>query len=175
MHCAFGRCETMEAGRSMAGEASTTMSGVPVGDDGVLMTKWQIWLRRLCLFVIVWAVAELLLGAALWGGYLVSLLVLGIEPAVLAEPVVGAMAMVGACLNLAIGLLGVRSAKNPCKITLFFWITFIDAMLTAWALASSVSAGSCDLTSLVSGLFVIALAVCAWQVRGQTGYFDVHP
>ncbi|WP_270298041.1 hypothetical protein [Eggerthella sinensis] len=48
-------------------------------------------------------------------------------------------------------------------------------MLTAWALASSVSTGSLDLTSLVSGLFVIALAVCAWQVRGLTGYFDVHP
>lgn len=159
----------------MAGEASSTMNAALMGDDGVLMTKWQIWLRRLCLFVIAWAVAELLLGAALWGGYLFGLLALGVEPAVLAEPVVGAMAMVGACLNLAIGLLGVRGAKNPCKITLFFWITFVDAMLTAWALASSVSAGSCDLTSLVSGLFVIALAVCAWQVRGQTGYFDVHP
>lgn len=139
------------------------------------MTSWQVWLRRLCLFVVVWAVAELLLGAALWGGYLFSLFVLDAEPSVLAEPVVGAMALVGACLNLVIGLLGIRGAKNPCKITLFFWITFVDALLTAWALASSVSAGSCDLTSLVSGLFVIALAVCAWQVRGLTGYFDAHP
>lgn len=165
----------MKAGRGMVGEANEAMSAAPVGDDGVPMTRWQLWLRRLCLFVIAWAVVELLLGAALWGGYLFSLLVLDVEPAVLAEPIVGAMAMVGACLNLVIGLLGVRGAKNPCKITLFFWITFVDAMLTAWALASSVSAGSCDLTSLVSGLFVIALAVCAWQVRGQTGYFDVHP
>lgn len=142
---------------------------------GAPMTTWQVWLRRLCLFVVVWAIAELLLGAALWGGYLFSRSVLGVEPSVLAEPVVGAMAMVGACLNLVIGLLGIRGAKNPCRITLFFWITFIDAMLTAWALASSVSTGSLDLTSLVSGLFVIALAVCAWQVRGLTGYFDVHP
>ena len=133
-----------------------------VGENGAPMTIWQVWLRRLCLFVIVWAIAEVLLGAALWGAYL-------------AEPVVGAMAMAGACLNLAIGFLGLRGARNPRKITLFFWITFVDAMLTAWALASSVSAGTCDLTSLVSGLFVIALAVCAWQVRGQTGYFDAHP
>lgn len=146
-----------------------------VGDDGVPMTAWQVWLRRLCLFVIVWAVAELLLGAGLWGAFLFARLALGIEPSVLAEPIVGAMAMVGACLNLVIGLLGLRGARNPRKITLFFWITFVDAMLTAWALASSVSGGSCDLTSLVSGLFVIALAVCTWQVRGQTGYFDVHP
>lgn len=142
---------------------------------GAPMTAWQVWLRRLCLFVIVWAVAELLLGAALWGAFLFARLALGIEPSVLAEPVVGAMAMVGACLNLVIGLLGLRGARNPRKITLFFWITFVDAMLTAWALASSVSGGSCDLTSLVSGLFVIALAICAWQVRGLTGYFDVHP
>lgn len=150
-------------------------AGALVGDDGVPMTAWQVWLRRLCLFVIVWAVAELLLGAALWGAFLFARLALGIEPSVLAEPVVGAMAMVGACLNLVIGLLGLRGARNPRKITLFFWITFVDAMLTAWALASSVSGGSCDLTSLVSGLFVIALAICAWQVRGLTGYFDVHP
>ena len=150
-------------------------AGALVGDDGVPMTSWQMWLRRLCLFVIVWAVAELLLGAALWGGYLFGRLVLGVEPSVLAEPVVGAMSMAGACLNLVIGLLGLRGARNPRKITLFFWITFVDAMLTAWALASSVSTGSCDLTSLVSGLFVIALAVCTWQVRGQTGYFDAHP
>lgn len=148
---------------------------LPLGDDGVPMTRWQVWLRRLCLFVIVWAVAELVLGAALWGAYFLGLLVWDGADSKLVEPVVGAMAMLGACLNLIIGILGVRGARNPCKITLFFWITFIDAMLTAWALASSVSSGMCDLTSLVSGLFVIALAVCAWQVRGQTGYFDEHP
>ncbi|WP_160942940.1 hypothetical protein [Eggerthella guodeyinii] len=159
----------------MAEMADERTKTVPVGDDGTPMTTWQVWLRRLCLFVIVWAVAELLLGAALWGGYLFGRMVLGAEPSVLAEPVVGAMSMAGACLNLIIGFLGLRGARNPRKITLFFWITFIDAMLTAWALASSVSTGSCDLTSLVSGLFVIALAVCTWQVRGQTGYFDVHP
>ena len=136
-----------------------------VGENGAPMTIWQVWLRRLCLFVIVWAIAEVLLGAALWGAYLFARMVLDVEPSVLAEPVVGAMAMAGACLNLAIGFLGLRGAR----------ITFVDAMLTAWALASSVSAGTCDLTSLVSGLFVIALAVCAWQVRGQTGYFDAHP
>lgn len=139
------------------------------------MSVWQVWLRRLCLFVIVWAIAELLLGAVLWGAYLLGISLWTDTAAEFAMPVVGAMALLGALLNLLIGVLGVRAAKNPCRITLFFWITFVDAMLTAWALASSVSTGTCDLTSLVSGLFVIALAVCAWQVRGQTGYFDIHP
>lgn len=147
----------------------------PMGDDGVVMTTWQIWLRRLCLFVVGWAAVELVLGTGLWGIYLLGLPVFGEGGLTGAAVDVGVIAMVGALLNLIIGALGVRGAKNPRKITLFFWITFIDAMLTAWALASSVSSGSCDLTSLVSGLFVIALAVCAWQVRGQTGYFDVHP
>ena len=147
----------------------------PRGDDGAPMTSWQVWLRRLCLFVIAWAVAELALGAVLWGAYLLDIPILGDAAPALAEPLVGAAALLGACLNLVIGFLGVRGAKNPCKITLFFWITFVDAMLTVWALASSVTSGTWDLTSLVSGLFVIALAVCAWQVRGQTGYFDVHP
>ena len=35
--------------------------------------------------------------------------------------------------------------------------------------------GFFDPTSIVSGLFIILLAVCAWQVRGQTGYFEQHP
>ena len=77
----------------MAETADERTKTVPVGDDGVPMTTWQVWLRRLCLFVIVWAVAELLLGAALWGGYLFGRMVLGAEPSVLAEPVVGAMSM----------------------------------------------------------------------------------
>ena len=161
--------------KDMVEAADSRAEPQSVGENGAPMTIWQVWLRRLCLFVIEWAIAEVRLGAALWGAYLFARMVLDVEPSVLAEPVVGAMAMAGACLNLAIGFLGLRGARNPRKITLFFWITFVDAMLTAWALASSVSAGTCDLTSLVSGLFVIALAVCAWQVRGQTGYFDAHP
>ena len=88
---------------------------------------------------------------------------------------VGATALVSAVFNLAIGLLGIRGAKNPYKITLFFWITLADAVLTAWAMASNLSSGIVDVTGIVSGLFIIALAVCTWQVRGQTGYFDDHP
>lgn len=159
----------------MLTNAEAPRTTTPMGDDGVPMTTWQIWLRRLCLFVMAWAAVELVLGTLLWGAYVLGLPVFGEGGLSDAAVDVGAMALVGALLNLVIGALGVRGAKNPSKITLFFWITFIDAMLTAWALASSVSSGSCDLTSLVSGLFVIALAVCAWQVRGQTGYFDVHP
>lgn len=148
---------------------------MPIGSDGKPMTSWQIWLHRLCLLMIAWAVAELLLAALLWASYLLD--IPGIRELIggLIVPEVSTMTLLVAILNLIIGPLGIRGAKDPRKITVFFWIVFIDAMLTAWALASSVSYGICDLASLISGLFVIALAVCAWQVRGQTGYFDEHP
>lgn len=115
--------------KDMVEAADSRAEPQSVGENGAPMTIWQVWLRRLCLFVIVWAIAEVLLGAALWGAYLFARMVLDVEPSVLAEPVVGAMAMAGACLNLAIGFLGLRGARNPRKITLFFWITFVDAML----------------------------------------------
>ncbi len=156
-------------------QANEATRPLAVGDDGAPMTRWQVWLRRLCLLTLAWAVAELVAGAALWAAYLLDVPLLGSIGRDFVAPQMGAMAFLGALLNLVIGALGVRGAKDPRKITLFFWIMFVDAMLTAWALASSVSYGACDLTTLVSGLFVISLAVCAWQVRGQTGYFDAHP
>lgn len=159
----------------MTEEARATLRPLAIGEDGVPMTPWQIWLRRLCVLLVVWALAELAAGSLLWAAYLLDIPLLGSIGRDLVAPLAGMMAFLGALLNLIMGALGIRGAKNPCKITLFFWIVFADAVLTAWALASNLSYGTCDLTSLVSGLFVIALAVCAWQVRGQTGYFDEHP
>ena len=159
----------------MVESASAAARPLMIGADGAPMSRWQIWLRRLCLLLIVWASVELVAGTALWVAYLLDVPLLGSVGRDLVVPQIGLMAFLGAVLNLVIGALGVRGAKNPRKITLFFWIMFVDAMLTAWALASSLSYGTCDLTSLVSGLFVISLAVCAWQVRGQTGYFDERP
>ena len=159
----------------MVEEASAAARPHAIGDDGAPMTRWQRWLHSLCMLMVAWALVELAAGSALWAAYLLDVPLLGAVGRDLVVPQTGAMAFLGALLNLIIGALGIRGAKNPRRITLFFWIVFADAMLTAWALASSISYGRCDLTSLVSGLFVIALAVCAWQVRGQTGYFDAHP
>lgn len=156
---------------------------VPIGADGKPMTTWQIWLRRLCLILIVWAALEVLLGILLvvFSSYVPADLLKGIEglgadvDAQFFAKFLGVSALVGAVINVAVALLGVRGAKNPPKITLFFWIALVDAVVTAWALAGSLSQGALNPSSLVSGLFIIALAVCAWQVRKQTGYFDVHP
>ncbi|WP_139653701.1 hypothetical protein [Raoultibacter phocaeensis] len=156
---------------------------VPIGTDGKPMTSWQVWLRRLCIVLIVWAALEVVLGVLLvaFSGFVPADLLKGIKgfgenlDAQFFAKFLGVSAMVGAAINVVVALLGIRGAKNPQKIALFFWIALIDAVVTAWALASSISQGALDPSSLISGLFIISLAVCAWQVRKQTGYFDIHP
>ncbi|MGI6104755.1 MAG: hypothetical protein ACOYD7_01005 [Raoultibacter sp.] len=155
---------------------------VRIGTDGNAMTAWQIWLRRLCIVMIVWAVLGLIAGLffmlapqfidlqSVFGDE--KILDLGIQEAF---TLLSVSSLVGAFLNVVIAFLGIRGAENPKKVTLFFWIALIDAVLTAWALASNISIGIIDPTSIVSGLFIIALATCAWQVRKQTGYFDPRP
>lgn len=147
------------------------------------MTTWQVWLRRMCWVLLGWSF--LLLGIA------VVLFIVGtiaqvdnIDSIVLFDQTIevhffatmlSISSFAGAVLNAAVALLGIRGANNPPKITLFFWIVLIDAVLTAWSLASNFSRGIFDPMSILSGLFIITLATCAWQVRKQTGYFDNHP
>ncbi len=166
-----------EKSRAMQQDANASNGRpAPLGTDGKPMSVWQIWLRRLCLFMVGWAVLELAFGAVFWavGWLFPDVEIFSVRLGSIAA-MVGATALFGAALNLVIGLLGIRGAKNPYKISLFFWITLADAVITAWAMASNISSGIFDLVSIVSGLFIIALAVCSWQVRGQTGYFDEHP
>lgn len=153
-----------------------------IGTDGVAMTPWQIWLRRLCVVMIVWAGLELILGIffiaapqvidfeAIFGTE--KFLDIGMQEVF---TILGVSSLVGAFLNVVIAFLGIRGAEHPQRITVFFWIALVDAVLTAWSLAGNISLGVFDPAGLVSGLFIIALAVCAWQVRKQTGYFDKHP
>lgn len=139
-------------------------------------SAWQVWLKRLCSVLVGWACFELLLGAGLsiGGEALSSATFAGVDVRAIVAAL-GATAVASAAFNGVIGLLGIYGAAHPHRIALFFWIAFADGLATAWALASRLSAGIVDVPSMVSGLFIIAIAVCAWQVRGQTGYFDVHP
>lgn len=155
---------------------------VPIGADGLPMTSWQIALRRLCIVMIAWSALELVIGIllAIVPQFIPVEFVQGIIEMIdmtsaHAWMLLGISTMIGALLNVVIAVLGVHGAENPLKITLFFWIALIDGIITAWSLMGSISNGIFDLTSILSGLFIIALAVCAWQVRKQTGYFDKHP
>ena len=154
-----------------------------LGTDGKPMTSWQVWLRRLCIVLLVWAGVEIIFGALLIvaAQYLpadilneIGSIGEGFDVYFFAS-MLGVTALVGSVINIAVALLGLRGARNPKKIALFFWIAIVDAVVMAWALASSLSQGIIDASSLVSGVFIITLAICAWQVRKQTGYFDTHP
>ena len=48
------------------GGAQTRVRPAPLGADGKPMSVWQVWLKRLCVVMIVWAVLELVFGAAFW-------------------------------------------------------------------------------------------------------------
>lgn len=168
--------------KSMSEEKVKKKKKALLSFDGTPMTRWQIWLRRLCFVMIVWAALELVLGIVILvaGQNLPAEALEGIQE--LSElslqevwVILGMSALVGAFFDVVIAFLGLRGARDPHKITLFFWIALIDGVLTAWALASSISQGAVDPASLGSGLFIIALAICAWKVREQTGYFDRHP
>ena len=71
--------------------------------------------------------------------------------------------------------MGLWGAYNPKRITVFFWLVVLDAVLSSWSTASAVSRGQIDPATTLSLIIVLAFAACAWNVRGQTGYFDNHP
>lgn len=81
----------------------------------------------------------------------------------------------GGVFNLVVAVSGIWGAYDPRKITLFFWVVFLNALLNSWQAASLWSQGQMDPTTLMSLIIALAYAVCAWNVRGQTGYFDNHP
>lgn len=70
--------------------------------------------------------------------------------------------------NAAYAFLGVIGARTPAKITPFFAIAFVSAMLGGWDLASKISLGTAGLPYAFEVVFVIATACIAWQVKKTT-------
>ena len=93
------------------GGARASARPAPLGADGKPLSTWQVWLRRLCIVMIVWAVLELVFGAVFWaaGSVAGDVRLAGVELRDIAAAV-GATALVSAVFNLAIGLLGIRGA-----------------------------------------------------------------
>ena len=63
---AADREATAPGGVRRMGGAQTRVRPAPLGADGKPMSVWQVWLKRLCVVMIVWAVLELVFGAAFW-------------------------------------------------------------------------------------------------------------
>ena len=75
--------------------------------------------------------------------------------------------IVGGIVDLVIGLLGLRGAKNPRKVGPFFVLCIIGLVLGLVGLGMSLAQGTFDLWSLVS---VVIVAVCLYlsaQVKKQ--------
>lgn len=64
--------------------------------------------------------------------------------------------------------LGYRGMRNPYKISPFFAIIFVDALLIGWDLASQISMGVFNITYIIRGVLIILTAYYAWQVKKTT-------
>ena len=143
-----------------------------ISADGTPYSIWQTRTYWLCIALIAWAVLELSVGIGLFSLSILDIFhfqelvpTLSVGPATIANGVV----------NLVVALLGLWGAYNPKRITVFFWLVVLDAVLSSWSTASTVSRGQIDPATTLSLIIVLAFAACAWNVRGQTGYFDNHP
>lgn len=143
-----------------------------VSADGTPYSKWQTRTRILCILLLVYASAEIIVGTVFvclgqFAHFYLSDVVQWIS--------ISANTLVFGIYNFVMALLGLRGARNPQKIGLFFWAILINAVLMSWQVASDVSLGQVEITSAITLAIVFVYAVCAWNVRGQTGYFDNHP
>lgn len=143
-----------------------------ISADGRPYSKWQRRTRTLCILLLVYASLEIAAG--------IVFVCLGQFAQFYLSDVAGGISitletLVFGCYNLVMALLGLHGAKNPKKIGLFFWAILINAVLMSWQVASDISVGQLEISSLITLIICMAFAVCAWNVRGQTGYFDNHP
>jgi hypothetical protein len=145
---------------------------VRISADGAPYTVWQTRTHVLCLIYLAWAVCEIALGLVF-----IALRFFGLPDPTTLVPLMtfGPSTVLSGSMNLVVALLGLWGAYNPRRIAVFFWFAIIAAVLVAWQVASDWSMGILDPASLVSLAVTFTYAACAWNVRGQTGYFDRHP
>ena len=73
--------------------------------------------------------------------------------------VISGTAVIGGIIDLVVGLLGLRGAKNPDKIMPFFVIAIIGAVFAVLNLIGCFTAGQLDGTSIASAVVQLALMV----------------
>ncbi len=143
-----------------------------ISADGRPYSKWQRRTRVLCILLLVYSVLEIAAGIvfvclAQFAQFYLSDVAGGLSITI--------NTLIFGCYNFVMALLGLRGAKDPKKIGLFFWAILINAILMSWQVASDISVGHLEMSSLITLIICMLFAVCAWNVRGQTGYFDNHP
>lgn len=138
------------------------------------MTGSQKTLKIVSIILIIWAVLEVLFGAFLAAGSAV--------PGMSAESVdvngstmvlssaalaMGIGVIVGGVINLIIALLGLRGAKNPAKIGVFFVLCIIGLVLSVIGTIMSIMQGSFQWSYVVSLAIVAVCTYLASKIKKQ--------
>ncbi|WP_251197599.1 hypothetical protein [Anaerotardibacter muris] len=140
--------------------------------DKSSFTKWQRRTYYACVVMFALAVLLCVVGVV----FMVLAEFFGMKSFDLIPSIVlGGETLVAGVVGLAVAISGLIGAKDPTKITLFFWIVSLDGLLALWDLASKISQGQLNPAAVLTLAILLFLVACAWNVRGQTGYFDQHP
>ena len=136
------------------------------------MTGSQKVIKVVSILVIIVAILSILLGlASCVGGFAGVAASSGVseseqETLALGAGVLfflGGGAIISGVIDLIVGLLGLRGAKNPDKIMPFFVIAIIGVVFAVLNLAGSFTSGQLDGTSIVSAIVQLALmALCVY-------------
>lgn len=133
------------------------------------LTLQQRALRALCRIMLGWSLLSFIVEE---GVLLVEKTPLFLMPSnpdlFVAFLLASVMPVLSFAANAVYALLGTIGARTPAKITPFFAIAFVIAMLGGWDLASKISLGTAGLSYAFEVLFVIATACVAWQVKKTT-------
>lgn len=138
------------------------------------MSGSQKALKVISIILIVWAIVVILLGGFMAAGSAVPGMsaqsidvggsTMDMATAALAF---GIGTVVGGVVNLIIGLLGLRGAKNPHKIGLFFALCVIGLVLGIVGIVMNIMQGAFQWTSLVSLAIIAACTLLAAKIRKQ--------
>lgn len=153
------RAFVLRLGKGAADLALSTERGKTVSGS-------QKALKIISIILVVWSILVIALGAFLAAGSAVpgmsaETIDMGGEVTDMATAALafGIGTAIGGVINLVIGLLGLRGAKNPHKIGLFFVLCIVGLVLGVVGIVMDFMQGSFQWTSLVS---VVIVAVCTY-------------
>lgn len=138
------------------------------------MSGSQKTLKIISIILIIWAIITILLGAFMAAGSAVpgmSAESIDVEGTTM-DMATAALAMgigiiINGVINLIIGLLGIRGAKNPAKIGAFFVLCIIGLVLGLIGLGMSVAQGTFQWSSLVGLVLIVVCTVLANNIKKQ--------
>ncbi|MCB7038285.1 hypothetical protein [Eggerthella sinensis] len=138
------------------------------------MSGSQKALKIISIIMIVWAIVVILLGAFMAAGSAVPGVssetidtgdgIMNMSTAALAF---GIGTIVGGVINLIIGLLGLRGAKNPRKVGAFFVMCIIGLIFGIAGLVLDIMNGALAWSDIVSVLIVVVCTCLAQSIKKQ--------